>query len=145
MEAPHDDSEEARRGAHQQGHGRARGGARVRLLEGRRHIGGLRHDLDVPGLHVLAERFPQVPRIALTATADLRTRDEIVARLLVEQEPGQGEAPVTATLHVGSAVDPDAGDATLWGVSDSAQKFLNMGFLGALITTIVASIAISNP
>jgi ATP-dependent DNA helicase RecQ len=33
-------------------------------------------------LDVLAERFPQVPRIALTATADHRTRDEIVERLL---------------------------------------------------------------
>jgi ATP-dependent DNA helicase RecQ len=33
------------------------------------------------GLSVLAERFPQVPRIALTATADAQTRDEIVARL----------------------------------------------------------------
>jgi ATP-dependent DNA helicase RecQ len=32
-------------------------------------------------LHVLAERFPGVPRIALTATADERTRDEIAARL----------------------------------------------------------------
>ena len=38
-------------------------------------------------------------------------------------------------------IDPDAGDPTLWGVSASTQKFLNMGFLGALITTIVASIA----
>jgi silicon transporter len=38
-------------------------------------------------------------------------------------------------------IDPDAGDPTLWGVSAGAQKFLNLGFLGALITTIVASIA----
>jgi ATP-dependent DNA helicase RecQ len=35
-------------------------------------------------LAVLAERFPEVPRIALTATADPRTRDEIVARLRLE-------------------------------------------------------------
>ena len=36
-------------------------------------------------LTVLHERFPGVPRIALTATADRRTRDEIVAQLdLVE-------------------------------------------------------------
>ena len=35
-------------------------------------------------LAVLAERFPDVPRIALTATADPRTRDEIVARLRLE-------------------------------------------------------------
>ena len=38
-------------------------------------------------------------------------------------------------------IDPDAGDETLWGVSDGTQKFFNLGFLGALITTIVASIA----
>jgi ATP-dependent DNA helicase RecQ len=35
-------------------------------------------------LAVLAERFPDVPRIALTATADERTRDEIVAKLRLE-------------------------------------------------------------
>jgi ATP-dependent DNA helicase RecQ len=33
------------------------------------------------GLSVIAERFPQVPRIALTATADDTTREEIVQRL----------------------------------------------------------------
>ena len=38
-------------------------------------------------------------------------------------------------------IDPDAGDPTLWGVSAGTQKFFNLGFLGALITTIVASIA----
>ena len=32
-------------------------------------------------LAALAERFPEVPRVALTATADLRTRAEIVERL----------------------------------------------------------------
>lgn len=37
-------------------------------------------------------------------------------------------------------IAPDGGD-TLWGVQPSTQEFLNMGFLGALITTIVASIA----
>ncbi|MFM7454297.1 MAG: DNA helicase RecQ [Cyanobium sp.] len=35
-------------------------------------------------LGVLAERFPQVPRLALTATADPRTRTEIVERLRLE-------------------------------------------------------------
>ncbi|MHB1677139.1 MAG: DNA helicase RecQ [Sulfuriferula sp.] len=35
-------------------------------------------------LSVLHERFPQVPRIALTATADAQTRAEIVARLQLE-------------------------------------------------------------
>ncbi len=35
-------------------------------------------------LSVLPQRFPQVPRIALTATADERTREEIVERLSLE-------------------------------------------------------------
>ncbi|WP_026107319.1 DNA helicase RecQ [Dyella ginsengisoli] len=35
-------------------------------------------------LAVLHERFPQVPRIALTATADPRTREEIVERLALQ-------------------------------------------------------------
>jgi ATP-dependent DNA helicase RecQ len=35
-------------------------------------------------LAILRERWPQVPRIALTATADVPTRREIAARLLVE-------------------------------------------------------------
>ncbi|MFT7212912.1 MAG: ATP-dependent DNA helicase RecQ, partial [Granulosicoccus sp.] len=39
------------------------------------------------GLSLLAERFPEVPRVALTATADERTRDEIVTNL------GLGHAP----------------------------------------------------
>ncbi len=36
-------------------------------------------------LALLHERFPQVPRIALTATADPRTREEIVERLALQQ------------------------------------------------------------
>jgi len=36
-------------------------------------------------LKVLAERFPSVPRIALTATADERTRDEIITELSLEK------------------------------------------------------------
>ena len=36
-------------------------------------------------LKVLAERFPHVPRVALTATADERTREEIVTELRLEQ------------------------------------------------------------
>ena len=41
------------------------------------------HDFrqDYLGLDVLAERFPEVPRLALTATADARTRSEIESRL----------------------------------------------------------------
>jgi ATP-dependent DNA helicase RecQ len=38
-------------------------------------------------LSVLHERFPSVPRIALTATADQQTRDEIVLRLQLENAP----------------------------------------------------------
>lgn len=37
------------------------------------------------GLSLLAKRYPQVPRIALTATADQRTRDEIVTNLDLSQ------------------------------------------------------------
>ena len=45
------------------------------------------HDFrqDYLGLDVLAERFPEVPRIALTATADARTRSEIVDRLALDK------------------------------------------------------------
>src|SRR5438105_4011135 len=39
------------------------------------------------GLSVLAERFPQVPRIALTATADELTRKEIAERLSLADAP----------------------------------------------------------
>ncbi|MEM7357611.1 MAG: DNA helicase RecQ [Pseudomonadota bacterium] len=41
------------------------------------------HDfrVDYLGLHVLQQAFPGVPRLALTATADERTRNEIVTRL----------------------------------------------------------------
>jgi len=41
------------------------------------------HDfrVDYLGLSILHERFPDVPRIALTATADARTRKEIITRL----------------------------------------------------------------
>jgi len=45
------------------------------------------HDFraDYLGLSLLHERFPQIPRIALTATADERTRAEIVQRLSLAQ------------------------------------------------------------
>lgn len=45
------------------------------------------HDfrVDYLGLHVLQQAFPGVPRVALTATADDRTREEIVARLSLFQ------------------------------------------------------------
>ena len=39
------------------------------------------------GLSVLAERFPSVPRVALTATADALTRKEIVERLELSGAP----------------------------------------------------------
>ncbi|HEX4974351.1 MAG TPA: DNA helicase RecQ, partial [Pseudomonadales bacterium] len=40
---------------------------------------------DYLGLHVLHEHFPRVPRIALTATADARTREEISSQLALSQ------------------------------------------------------------
>ncbi len=45
------------------------------------------HDfrVDYLGLHVLQQAFPGVPRVALTATADEKTREEIVARLALFQ------------------------------------------------------------
>lgn len=45
------------------------------------------HDFrsDYLQLSVLHQQFPQVPRIALTATADERTRQEIITRLALEQ------------------------------------------------------------
>jgi len=45
------------------------------------------HDFrpDYIGLSVLAQRYPQVPRIALTATADAITRQEIIERLQLQQ------------------------------------------------------------
>lgn len=45
------------------------------------------HDFraDYLGLHALADKFPSVPRIALTATADQKTRDEILQRLALKE------------------------------------------------------------
>lgn len=47
------------------------------------------HDFrpDYIGLSVLHEQFPAVPRVALTATADQRTRLEIAERLALEDAP----------------------------------------------------------
>jgi ATP-dependent DNA helicase RecQ len=44
------------------------------------------HDFraDYLSLSILQQRYPQVPRIALTATADAATRDEIVERLALQ-------------------------------------------------------------
>ncbi|MGN0920160.1 MAG: DNA helicase RecQ [Cellvibrio sp.] len=44
------------------------------------------HDFraDYLRLSILPELFPEVPRIALTATADMQTRDEIITRLKLE-------------------------------------------------------------
>jgi ATP-dependent DNA helicase RecQ len=47
------------------------------------------HDFraDYLGLSVLSERFPTVPRLALTATADMETRADIAVRLKLEDAP----------------------------------------------------------
>lgn len=47
------------------------------------------HDFrsDYLQLSLLTHRFPDVPRIALTATADQRTREEIIQRLSLEDSP----------------------------------------------------------
>jgi len=47
------------------------------------------HDfrVDYLQLSLLANRFPNVPRIALTATADQRTREEIIQRLSLTESP----------------------------------------------------------
>lgn len=44
------------------------------------------HDfrVDYLKLDIIAQQFPQVPRIALTATADARTREDIIQRLSLE-------------------------------------------------------------
>ncbi len=47
------------------------------------------HDfrVDYLQLSLLHEQFPEIPRIALTATADEKTRQEIILRLQLEQAP----------------------------------------------------------
>ncbi|MFA5924299.1 MAG: DNA helicase RecQ [Methylococcaceae bacterium] len=47
------------------------------------------HDfrVDYLQLSILHEQFPDIPRIALTATADEKTRQEIILRLQLEQAP----------------------------------------------------------
>ena len=47
------------------------------------------HDfrVDYLQLSLLHEQFPSIPRIALTATADEKTRQEIILRLRLEQAP----------------------------------------------------------
>ena len=50
------------------------------------------------GLSVLAERYPEVPRVALTATADSATRREIVEKLQLE-----GARRFIASFEIGRA------------------------------------------
>jgi len=64
------------------------------------------HDFrqDYMGLNVLRERFPGVPRLALTATADARTQDEIVERLELDDArrfvSGFDRPNIRYTVHI---------------------------------------------
>ena len=48
---------------------------------------GARFPSRIPAIRLLAERYPQVPRIALTATADAATRADIKHFLHLEDAP----------------------------------------------------------
>jgi len=65
---------------------------------------------------MLRERFPSVPRIALTATADAPTRQEIVERLLVDPKVSSpastGRTSVTASSRSASRVNNCCGSFT---------------------------------
>ena len=55
------------------------------------------------GLRVLGERFPGVPRIALTATADPRTRDDILAALGMQTARVFAASFHRPNLHIAAA------------------------------------------
>ena len=55
------------------------------------------------GLACLAEQFPGVPRVALTATADPRTRDDILRALKMEQAETFVASFHRPNLHIAAA------------------------------------------
>ena len=61
------------------------------------------------GLACLAEQFPGVPRIALTATADPRTREDIMRALKMEQAETFVASFHRPNLHIGAA--PKVGES----------------------------------
>ncbi len=61
------------------------------------------------GLALLPERFPGVPRIALTATADTRTRTDILAALGMQDAPVFLDSFHRANLHI--AAEPKVGES----------------------------------
>ncbi|WP_275426438.1 RecQ family ATP-dependent DNA helicase [Vibrio variabilis] len=80
-------------------------------------------------LSVLKQRFPAVPRIALTATADLKTREEIIAQLALEQ----------ADVYVHSFDRPNI----TYHVSDLAMPNKSYGALSILIIKVMPVLSIA--
>jgi len=68
-------------------------------------------------LAVLPERFPHVPRIALTATADARTRDEIVEQLSLGQARRFINSFDRPNIHY-TITEADNGREALWRFID---------------------------
>ena len=77
-------------------------------------------------LRILAERFPHVPRIALTATADDRTRDEIARELSLETAH-RFVASFEELLGAASTRDRDNILVETYLTSDTGKVYLMLG------------------